>query len=161
MEIEGIDRVGGQSRLDPWYVTGFVEGEGCFTYSRGGRSLALYFAIKLTGKDRPLLEDIQEFFGGIGYIYAVIARDAPTRSSGYTKPASYYRITRLRDLERIVAHFDRYPLRGTKSGSFGIWREMVSRKLSAQRSKANSASLEDLARQLSAVSPRNERLPRT
>src|SRR6266540_3811771 len=33
--------------LNPWYVTGLVEGEGTFTYSRSGSHLALYFAVKL------------------------------------------------------------------------------------------------------------------
>src|SRR3954464_5225386 len=104
--------------LDPWYVTGFVEGEGAFTFSRNGRQMALYFAIKLTGADRAILEEIRAHFRDVGAIYRVGARPAPTRSSGHTKEAAYFRVSRRDDLERIVEHFDRYPLRGIKAASY-------------------------------------------
>ena len=139
--------------LNPWYVTGFVDGEGAFTFSRSGRQLALYFAIKLTGAERELLERIREFFGGIGSIYDVGAREAPTPRSGYTKAAVYYRVCRREDLERVVEHFDRYPLRGTKRASYAIWRQMVLLKRSFR--KPPREELEQLAAQLSAASPRN------
>jgi hypothetical protein len=127
--------------LDPWYVTGFVEGEGAFTFSRSGRQMALYFAIKLTGADGPILEAIQGFFGGIG------------ASSGYTKTAAYYRVCRRGDLDRIVEHFDMYPLRGVKASAYAIWREMVILKRAFR--KPVREELDALAARLSAASPRN------
>jgi hypothetical protein len=144
----------GTQLLDPWYVTGFVEGEGAFTFSRNGRQMALYFAIKLTGADRALLEDIRAHFG-VGAIYKVAARSAPTPSSGYTKEAAYYRVSRRDDLERVVEHFDRYPLRGVKARSYAIWRQMV--VLKREFRKPQRDELERLAAQLSAASPRNGR----
>lgn len=137
--------------LDPWYVTGFVDGEGSFTYSRSGTNLAMYFAVKLTRKDRPILEALQRFFGGVGTIYDVGARRASPRS-GNTKEASYYRVCRLQDLDRILAHFDVYPPKGAKAASYRIWREMVLLKRSARPSRE---PLETMAVQLSAASPRN------
>jgi len=139
-------------RLDPWYVTGFTEGEGAFTYSRSGRQLALYFAIKLTAADRGLLANLQSFFHGAGRIYRVAPRH-PRSASGWTKTAAYYRVCRREDLERIVAHFDRYPLRGAKSASYRIWRQMV--VLKRQFRRPNRAALDALAAQLSSTSPRN------
>ena len=139
--------------LDPWYITGFVEGEGAFTFSRSGRQMALYFAIKLTGADNAILEDIRAYFGGAGSIYRVAARAAPTPSSGYTKEAAYYRVSRRDELEHVVAHFDRYPLRGTKAASYAIWRRMVELKRAFR--KPPREELEQLAAQLSAASPRN------
>jgi len=139
--------------LDPWYVTGFVEGEGAFTFSRSGRQLALYFAIKLTGVDRALLESIQSYFGGAGAIYDVGPRAAPTPSSGYTKAAVYYRICRRDELDRVVDHFDRHPLRGAKAASYAIWRQMVILKRDFR--KPPREELEQLSAQLSAASPRN------
>ena len=138
--------------LDPWFVTGFVEGEGSFTYSRSGPRLALYFAIKLTRVDRPLLVAIQEFFYGAGTIYDVGPR-APARASGLTKAASYYRVCRRDDLARVVAHFDAYPLRGTKAESYRIWRQMV--ELRRQPARLIRADLDGLALVLSAATPRN------
>jgi len=141
--------------LDPWYVTGFVEGEGAFTFSRSGRQLALYFAVKLPSADRAILEALREFFGCVGAIYDVAPRAAPTASSGYTKAAAYYRVCRREDLERILEHFDRHPLRGAKAASYAIWRQMVMLKRSFR--KPPREELEQLSAQLSAASPRNAR----
>jgi LAGLIDADG DNA endonuclease family protein len=144
----------GTPELDPWYVTGFVEGEGTFTFSRSGPQMALYFAIKLTGSDRTILEAIQAYFGGIGSIYNVKPA-APTQASGYTKSAAYYRVCRSKDLDRVVEHFDTYPLRGSKAASYAIWREMVVLKRAFR--KPARPELEALAARLSAASPRNGR----
>jgi hypothetical protein len=139
--------------VDPWYVTGFVEGEGAFTFSRNGRQMALYFAIKLTGADRAILEEIRAYFGDIGAIYRVAARAAPTPSSGHTKEAAYFRVSRRDELERIVEHFDRHPLRGIKAASYVVWRQMV--VLKREFRKPQREELERLAAKLSAASPRN------
>lgn len=142
----------GTQPLDPWYVTGFVEGEGAFTFSRSGKQMAMYFAIKLTGADKAILEDIRAFFG-VGAIYRVVARAAPTPSSGYTKEAAYFRVSRRDDLERVLEHFDRYPLRGVKARSYDIWRQMV--VLKREFRKPQREELDQLAAELSAASPRN------
>ena len=144
----------GTQALDPWYVTGFVEGEGAFTFSRNGRQMALYFAIKLTGPDKSILEAIRGYFEGAGAIYRVAASAAPTPSSGHTKEAAYYRISRREDLERVVAHFDRHPLRGSKARAYAIWRQMV--VLKREFRKPNRAELDSLSAQLSAVSKRRK-----
>jgi len=141
----------GTQRLDPWYVTGFVEGEGAFTFSRSGKQMAMYFAIKLTGADKAILEDIRTFFG-VGAIYRVVARAAPTPASGHTKEAAYFRVSRRDDLERVLEHFDSYPLRGIKARSYDIWRQMV--VLKREFRKPQREQLEQLAAELSAASPR-------
>lgn len=143
----------GTHRLDPWYVTGFVEGEGAFTFSRNGRQMALYFAIKLTGADKSILEEIRAYFG-VGSIYRVAATAAPTRSSGHTKEAAYYRVSRRDDLERVIEHFDRHPLRGSKARSYSIWRQMV--VLKREFRKPNREELASLSAQLSAASTRRK-----
>ena len=82
-------------------MTGFVEAEGAFTFSRSGRSVALYFAIKLTAKDKPVLTALRSFFGEIGSVY-------PLNGGA----SAYLRVCRLEELERVVEHFEAYPLRG-------------------------------------------------
>src|SRR5688572_22371514 len=84
--------------LDPWYVTGFAEGQGSFTYSRNGKQLSLYFAVKLAEADEPILQAIRDFFGGIGSIYLLRAR-----------ASAYYRVCRREQLPVIIDHFDTYP----------------------------------------------------
>jgi hypothetical protein len=140
--------------VDPWYVTGFCEGEASFTFSRQGAHLALYFAVKLTGSDRPLLETLQAFFGGAGKIYAVKARAGATPRSGLTKKAAYFRVCRRDELPVILAHFDAYPLYGEKAASYRVWRQMVLLKQAFRRSKVEE--LNALAVQLSQASTGNQ-----
>ena len=103
--------------LEPAYVTGFVDAAGSFTYSRSSKQLALYFAVKVPAVDRPLLEDLQAFFGGVGRIYA----------------EAYYRVTRREELMAIVEHFDRHPLQSSKREVYGLWRSMVLAKQEFRR----------------------------
>lgn len=112
------------STLDPQYVTGFTDGEGSFTYSRSGRQIAMYYALKVSAADRAILEQIHEFFHGVGRMYEVKGR-APTHNSGFTKAAILYRVTHREELTVIIAHFDKYPLRTKKLKAYEIWRTMV------------------------------------
>jgi hypothetical protein len=96
-------------------VTGFSDAVASFTYSRSGKQLALYFAVKA---DPELLEQLQEFFGGIGRIYSA---------------ARYFRVSRRDELTRVVSHFDDYPLRSRKQKVFSIWRQMVIAKQEFRR----------------------------
>ena len=118
--------------LNPWFVSGFVDGEGSFTFSRSSRQLAVYFAIK--GADRSFLETVQAFFGGIGKIYKV--------GAGYM-----FRVTRATELLVVVSHFDSYPLQTQKHAAYEVWRSMVQLKRSFRGSTREA--LEALAIQLS------------
>jgi hypothetical protein len=144
--VETFSRETFLTEVDPWYVTGFVEGEGTFTYSRNGKQLALYFGIKLSEADEPILQAIQGFFGGIGSIYYVQPRNEAAKGS------AYYRVCRHEQLPVIVEHFDAYPLRGSKLAAYLIWREMV--VLKQRFRKPSRDELKELAAQLSATSAR-------
>ena len=114
--------------LTPWYVTGFSDGEAAFTYSRAGGSFGLYFAIKQREDNRQIIEDIREYFNFVGYIYQQ-KETLPTLKSGHSKPAAYYRVTKISELQTIVEHFDKYPLQSKKKlEAYKIWREMVIHK---------------------------------
>ena len=139
--------------IDPWYVTGFTEGEGCFTFNRSDRNFTLVYAIKLNETDLAILEDIQNYFG-CGRIYHVTSRGPLGPSTGFTKPAKYFRISRILDLIRVIQHFDAYPLRGVKAMSYQIWRQMVEIKLETYK-KPDRVKLQELAHTLSAIAVRN------
>ena len=56
-------------KLDPWWITGFWDGEGCFHISitknkkwKVGYKVELIFSICLHEKDKALLEQIKNFF---------------------------------------------------------------------------------------------------
>lgn len=138
--------------LDPQWVTGFVDGEGSFTYSRSSSQLALYFAIKLTASELPLLEAIQNYFGA-GKIYDVRAR-APTARTGATKAAAMYRVTHRNDLTRVLEHFDAYPLRSQKRDVYEVWRLMVLAKQQFRR--PDRELLESLAQRLTDLCVRKQ-----
>lgn len=119
--------------LTPWYITGFCDGEAAFTYSRGGGTFGLYFAIKQREDNQQIIEEIQRYFNYIGNIYKE-KEAAPTKNSGFTNPSVYYRVTRIDELRRIVEHFDKYPLQSKKKQQvYNIWRQMVMHKLENYR----------------------------
>ena len=119
--------------LTPWYITGFCDGEAAFTYSRSGGTFGMYFAVKQREDNRQIVEDIQEFFNYIGNIYYHKESES-TKNSGFSKPAAYYRVTRIYELKIIIDHFDKYPLQSKKKlEAYNVWREMVMYKLENYR----------------------------
>ncbi len=140
--------------LEPWFITGFCEGEAAFTYSRSSNRINLYFAIKLNEEERDLIHQIQNFFG-VGTIYDVKAV-LPRKYSGLTRPAVYYRVTRVPELERVVEHFDNFPLAGKKLKAYGLWRQMFEVKQRFRR--PDKVKLEQLASSLSDLSNKNTKL---
>ena len=69
-------------KLNPWYITGLIEGEGCFciTISKHKtRSLGfdprLMFEVEMIIEDKPLLESLQEYFE-CGQIYLLYPQNS-------------------------------------------------------------------------------------
>jgi len=99
--------------LDPWYVTGLADGEGCFCISfairpklRTGLEVRPSFALSLNERDLRLLERLQAFFG-CGWI-----RESK-RDSTFK-----YEVRAIGDLmTAILPHFERFPLWGCKARS--------------------------------------------
>jgi hypothetical protein len=136
--------------LNPWYVTGLVELAGAFTFSRSDRNVALYFGLKVQGACKPILDAVQEHFGGVGRVYTVSNRLSAL--SDERRVSHYYRVTRLDDLDLIVQHFGDYPLRGHKAKAYEIWRDMVHLKRVSHR-KPLRAQLDALCERLSSLNP--------
>ena len=103
--------------LDPWFVSGLTEGEGCFCVSfalrsklRTGVEVRPSFSLSLNERDLELLRDLQMFFG-CGWI-------RESKSDRTFK----YEVRAARDLvDDIVPHFERHPLRGSKARSFAAF----------------------------------------
>lgn len=141
--------------LEPWYVTGFCDGEAAFTYSRSGGTFGLYFVIKQREDNRQIVEDIREFFNYVGYIYQ--GKEAK-RESGFSKASAYYRVTKITELLRIVEHFDKYPLQSRKKQeAYNVWRDMVMHKLKNFRD-IDYDKLRRLAEKLSQLNSQGRRL---
>ena len=99
------------SHIDPNFITGFTDGEGCFhlgisqnkRYSTGWL-IRLIFKISLHSKDITILENIKSFFK-VGNI-------------NISKNSVSYVVTSISDLAVIINHFDKYPLRGGRPKKF-------------------------------------------
>ncbi len=110
---EGVNSI-----LNPHYIVGFVDGEGCFsiTFNKNGTNLPevrLIFEIELREDDRPILERIQETLG-CGRIYRLeYARYKKWR------PHVKYKVSNFKDIsEKVIPFFKRYPLQAKKLESF-------------------------------------------
>lgn len=142
------------AELNPWYVTGFCDGEAAFTYSRAGGSFAICFGLKQREDNRQIIEDIQAYFSYVGNIYHNKA-SLPARYSGNTKSSLYYRVTRPDELITIIDHFDKYPLQSRKKhDAYLVWKEMVKHKLENYRS-INYDILRALAEKLSSLNSKS------
>jgi hypothetical protein len=101
----------GNFALDPFFITGFCDGESSFMVHVESRGLNNYqiitsFSITLHEKDSLLLKNIQSFFGSIGKIY-------------YIGSTAIFRVTKHSDIvNRLIPHFNSYPLLTKKSADF-------------------------------------------
>ena len=115
-----LDRL--PSKLNPFYVTGFSDGEACFHLAIGvnprykiGYYVNPGFIISIHKKDEELLRRIQAFFGGIG----VIKQSATTRNT------VEFRVLSINDLNVLIEHFDQYPLITKKWADYLLFKEAL------------------------------------
>ena len=107
------------SKLHPQWVTGFVDGEGCFHVSiterkdrKLGWEVRLCFEIHLNEKDFALLEWIQNFFR-----VGTIVYKQKTKSIMFS-------VHSMRDLKIIIDHFDKYPLITQKRADYELFKQV-------------------------------------
>jgi len=112
--------------LEPWYITGLVEGEGCFSIIftlRAKLNVKIEtrpsFSISLNRRNLELLKEVQKFFGCGGIRYS-------------KKDRTYkFEARKVSDLIRkIIPHFEKYPLCGIKKEDFEKFK-VVCKKVSA------------------------------
>jgi len=116
---------GGNLMLTADYVVGLVDGEGSFAVHLNGSDrrrakVEPRFCLKLRADDRPLLDDLQEFFG-CGKVY--IQRDRrPNHSLCYR-----YEVSNRRELlEKIIPFFEQHsPRNRTKQRDFALFRRVL------------------------------------
>ena len=115
-------------KLEGWYVTGVVEGEGSFSVSFNlrrkfsvGIETRPSFSLSLHRRDFQLIKELRDFFGCGGIRYS--------KSDGTYK----FEVRSIKDIrEKIIPHFKKFPLQGEKRRDFEIFEkicEMVSQNL--------------------------------
>lgn len=108
------------TKLHPWFITGFTDGEGCFSVSvyknnelETNWRVQVNFSIGLHERDVILLEYIKNAFNGIGKI------------SSPRKGIVKYGVTSIKQLQIIINHFDKYPLITQKFSDFELFKQVL------------------------------------
>jgi hypothetical protein len=108
--------------LNPWYVTGLIEGEGCFCITiskhktkRLGFDPRLMFEIEMVIEDKPLLDQVAKKLG-CGRIYIL------DYSRYGWRPHAKLAVKNIREIrEKVVPFFKKYQLSGKKKSDFEIF----------------------------------------
>ncbi len=108
-----------QERLDPWWIVGFVDGEGCFSVStfrnrttRSGYQTLFEFVVTQGERSKSAMEAIKNYFG-CGGIY--INR----RYDNHNYNLLRYCVRKRSDLkEKIIPFFTKYQLQTFKRTQF-------------------------------------------
>lgn len=111
---------------DPWWITGFVDGEGCFSISfirnntmRFGYQIFAEFVITQGEKSIKALEYIQEYFA-CGKLYT------NRRHDNHQENLYRYCVRARTDLQNIIIPFFRkYPLLTAKKHDFEVFVQVV------------------------------------
>ena len=109
-----------QIRFNDWFLTGFVDGEGCFSIDiakskvyKTGWQIKLRFSIGLHKKDQAILEYIQIYLG-VGHIY----------KQGLNSVR--FVIQSIEDLTKITEHLDLFPLFTEKRRDYELFKIALS-----------------------------------
>jgi hypothetical protein len=107
------------TRLNPWFITGFVDAEGSFQISivknkelKIGWRVQPNFQIGLHEKDRALLDLIRSSLG-VGQIYK------------HSRDSFQYEVQTLKELEVIIDHLDKYPLITQKWSDYELFKQAL------------------------------------
>lgn len=113
--------------LNPWYVTGLIEGEGCFCINiskhktkKTGFDARLMFEVEMIIDDKPLLEKLQKHFK-CGHIYVLNYERYGWR------PHVKYAVKSYKDIrDKVIPFFKKYELRGKKKKDFDYFCQAIS-----------------------------------
>jgi hypothetical protein len=105
--------------LNPYFITGLVDAEGCFTTSiykdcrmKTGWQVKPIFQLNLHKKDLKILEALQKTWG-VGKIYK------------HGQDSFMYRVSSLKNLRVITTHFDHYPLITQKLADYLLFKKSI------------------------------------
>jgi len=107
--------------VKPWFWSGLIDAEGSFSIildrketRKLGWRVQSKFQMGLHIKDLSLLLQLQQFLGGIGYIYTY-----PTLNK------VNFSVDANKDLIKLIHHLEKYPLLTQKAADFILFKEVV------------------------------------
>ena len=115
-----------QGRLDPGWIVGFVDGEGCFSISifknattTAGVQIFPEFVVTQGAKSLQVLENLQDFFD-CGRIYE------NKRKDNHRESLYRYCVRSKTDLrDKIIPFFQKYPLKTSKHQDFLVFCQVL------------------------------------
>ena len=114
------------SKLNPHYLVGLVDGEGCFCVSfnkhKNNRKLEvrLLFEIELREDDREILEKVRETLNCGNIYYLNYERYKKWR------PHYKYKVSNIKDIStKVIPFFQKYPLQAKKKHSFTLFKKVA------------------------------------
>jgi hypothetical protein len=115
------------SMLDGNWISGFVDGEGCFylayrdTKKGNHPACEASFHLSLRDDDSDILHRINSYF-----LCGTVRPHVRRERAGNGKPCIGYAVHTIRDLANtIVPHFEKFPLQSKKQRDFAIWKRAV------------------------------------
>ena len=121
------------SKLNPYYLVGLVDGEGCFsvTFNKHATNrlleVRLIFEIELREDDKEILERVRETLD-CGNIYHL-----EYKKYSKWRPHFKYKVSNLRDItQKIIPFFQKYPLQAKKKYSFALFYQVAELMLKKQ-----------------------------
>ena len=140
-----LSKIDLNNKLNPWFITGFTDAEGCFSFaikpdakSKLKWRTSPLFVIKLHVKDVAILELIKNILM-VGKI----------RRNGIN--SVQYVVESIQELQVIINHFDKYPLVTEKASDFLIFKQCF--KIIKQREHLTENGLLKLIGLKSSLSP--------
>ena len=122
LNIKQFSTLNTKAKLNPWFVTGLIDGEGTFSISimkdkeyKLAWKVRSVFQIALHSRELSLLLELQAFFGGIGSI-----------SQSKSHNMVIYSVAGIKDLKTIIIpHFENYYLLTQKAADFILFTKIV------------------------------------
>ncbi len=114
------------SKLNPHYLVGLVDGEGCFSVTfnkhKDNRLLEirLLFEIELREDDKEILERVKETLNCGNIYYLNYERYKKWR------PHYKYKVSNIKDIStKVIPFFQKYPLQAKKKKSFALFKKVA------------------------------------
>ena len=146
-----------QERLNPYWLVGFTDGEGCFSISifknktlKSGFQVFPEFVLTQSAKSVNTLEKVQNFFG-CGRIYK------NKRYDNHREPLYRYCVRNKTDLiEKICPFFNKYTLLTAKKNDFELFKQGLEIiKNGEHLTDKGFIKIQEIASQMNRQKPRN------
>ncbi len=120
LNIKNFSTLFSKKPVNGWFITGLIDAEGSFSViidknksRKLGWRVQTKFQLGMHLRDLSLIQQVQTFFGGIGSIHI-------TKSLNKVN----YSVDSIKDLTKLIAHFEKYPLLTQKAADFILFKEV-------------------------------------